>query len=92
MILGGDNRKMSKRWGNVVNPDDIVKTYGADTLRVYEMFMWVHLTRCFLGQMRALLVLVASEKVWRIGQEVALSKVKETDKEAEIILHKTIKK
>ena len=39
MILGADNRKMSKRWGNVINPDDIVNTYGADTLRVYEMFM-----------------------------------------------------
>ncbi|MDD5721543.1 MAG: class I tRNA ligase family protein [Candidatus Pacebacteria bacterium] len=39
MILGSDNRKMSKRWGNVINPDDIVKTYGADTLRLYEMFM-----------------------------------------------------
>lgn len=39
IILGGDNRKMSKRWGNVVNPDDIVKDFGADALRIYEMFM-----------------------------------------------------
>ncbi|MBD3362419.1 class I tRNA ligase family protein [Candidatus Dojkabacteria bacterium] len=39
MILGEDNRKMSKRWGNVVNPTDVVNKYGADTLRVYEMFM-----------------------------------------------------
>ena len=36
---GRDGRKMSKRYGNVVNPDDIVNLYGADTLRVYEMFM-----------------------------------------------------
>ena len=38
-ILAEDGRKMSKRWGNIINPDDIVKTNGADTLRVYEMFM-----------------------------------------------------
>ncbi|EFR31572.1 leucine--tRNA ligase [Eremococcus coleocola] len=39
MILGSNNEKMSKSKGNVVNPDDVVKEYGADTLRVYEMFM-----------------------------------------------------
>ncbi len=39
MILGEDNQKMSKSRGNVINPDDLVKEYGADTLRCYEMFM-----------------------------------------------------
>ncbi|RGW11912.1 leucine--tRNA ligase [Enterococcus asini] len=39
MILGGNNEKMSKSRGNVVNPDDVVERYGADTLRLYEMFM-----------------------------------------------------
>ncbi|MGY3704608.1 leucine--tRNA ligase [Vagococcus martis] len=39
MILGENNEKMSKSKGNVVNPDDIVEQYGADTLRLYEMFM-----------------------------------------------------
>ena len=39
LILAEDGRKMSKRWGNVVNPDDIVETFGADSMRVYEMFM-----------------------------------------------------
>ena len=39
MILGENNEKMSKSKGNVVNPDDIVERYGADTLRMYEMFM-----------------------------------------------------
>ncbi len=39
MILGPDHKKMSKSKGNVINPDEIVEQYGADTLRVYEMFM-----------------------------------------------------
>lgn len=39
MILGEGNEKMSKSKGNVVNPDDVVEEYGADTLRLYEMFM-----------------------------------------------------
>ena len=39
MILGSDNRKMSKRWGNVINPTDVVNKYGGDTARMYLMFM-----------------------------------------------------
>ncbi len=39
IILGEDNNKMSKSRGNVINPDDVVKEYGADTFRMYEMFM-----------------------------------------------------
>lgn len=39
LVLGADGRKMSKRWGNVINPDDVVARHGADALRVYEMFM-----------------------------------------------------
>lgn len=39
MILGNNNEKMSKSRGNVINPDEIVEAFGADTLRVYEMFM-----------------------------------------------------
>lgn len=39
IIQGPDGRKMSKRWGNVINPTDEVAKYGADTLRIYEMFM-----------------------------------------------------
>lgn len=39
LIMGEDNRKMSKRWGNVINPDDVVRDYGADALRCFEMFM-----------------------------------------------------
>ena len=39
MILGGDGEKMSKSRGNVINPDHVIEKYGADTLRIYEMFM-----------------------------------------------------
>jgi leucyl-tRNA synthetase len=39
LILAEDGRKMSKRWKNVINPDDIIGVYGADSLRLYEMFM-----------------------------------------------------
>lgn len=99
MILGSDSRKMSKRWGNVVNPDDIVKNYGADTLRVYEMFMgpfdqmlpWS--TESIIGSRRFL------EKVWRIGYKILSSdsfsqKRKNTDNPSSFqkLLHKTIKK
>ncbi len=72
MIQGTDNRKMSKRWGNVVNPDDIIKTYGADTLRVYEMFMgpfeaslpWS--TENIIGSRRFI------EKVWRLADSLQM--------------------
>jgi len=39
MVLAQDHKKMSKSWGNVINPDEIVSEYGADSLRIYEMFM-----------------------------------------------------
>jgi leucyl-tRNA synthetase len=39
MILGSNSEKMSKSRGNVINPDEIIKTHGADALRLYEMFM-----------------------------------------------------
>src|SRR6185295_13047538 len=39
IILGEDGRKMSKRWGNVIDPLDVIAEYGADALRCYEMFM-----------------------------------------------------
>lgn len=88
--MGPDGQKMSKRFGNVVNPDDIVKLYGADTLRVYEMFMgpfeqaisWS--TDNMIGSRRFI------ERVWRLKNKIAKGAV--LKKETETLLHKTIKK
>lgn len=87
MILAEGGEKMSKSKGNVINPDDIIKSYGADTLRIYEMFIgpfdqsvsWS--TESIIGPRRFL------EKVWRLSQ-------KDFSKKSDIenILHKTIKK
>jgi leucyl-tRNA synthetase len=89
MIGGADGRKMSKRWGNVINPDDVVKTYGADTLRLYEAFMgpfdqglpWS--TESIIGGRRFV------EKIWRLSQ---IDFSKKTSLEIAKLLHKTIKK
>jgi len=90
-ILAEDGRKMSKRYGNVINPDDIVKAYGADSLRVYEMFMgpftdtiaWN--TNNMIGARRFI------ERVWRLGNKSDLF-LNKSDLFLERILHQTIKK
>jgi leucyl-tRNA synthetase len=89
MVLATDGRKMSKRWGNVINPDDIVENYGADTLRVYEMFMgpfeqslpWS--TESIIGSRRFI------DRVYRLQEKVTKNK---SSVELEKIIHKTIKK
>ena len=97
MILGANNEKMSKSKGNVVNPDDVVQEYGADTLRVYEMFMgpldasiaWSE--NGLEGSRRFL------ERVWRLFIDEESNELKETVKEAENqkltkVYHQTVKK
>ena len=88
MVLGEGGIKMSKSKGNVINPDEFVKQYGADTVRIYEMFMgpfdqaipWD--TKGVIGVRRFL------DKVWVLAEKVG----KEKNKELEKMLHKTIKK
>ncbi|MDR2303125.1 MAG: leucine--tRNA ligase [Treponema sp.] len=90
MILGEDNQKMSKSRGNVVNPDDIIRDYGADSMRVYEMFMgplevskpWM--TAGLVGVSRFL------ERLWSIGEKVGNEG--KIEKETLKLLHKTIRK
>jgi len=96
MILGENNEKMSKSKGNVVNPDEIVGTHGADTLRLYEMFMgpleasiaWS--TQGLDGSRRFL------DRIWRLlvdeNGEIA-EKVQAVDSfSLEKIYHQTVKK
>ncbi len=89
LIGGADGRKMSKRWGNVINPDDVVKTYGADSLRLFEMFLGPfesHLpwsTEGIIGSRRFI------ERVWRLSGRV---RENHSARESSVILHKTIKK
>lgn len=89
MIGGSDGRKMSKRWGNVINPDDVVNDMGADTMRVYESFMGpfdAHLpwsTDGIVGARRFI------ERIWRFAEKVSNTK---TSDRLEKVLHKTIKK
>lgn len=87
MILAEDARKMSKSLGNVVNPDSVIETYGADTLRMHIMFLgpledvkpWNPET--ILGSRRFI------ERVWRLQKKVETS-----GEVCEKTLHKTIKK
>lgn len=97
MILGEGNEKMSKSKGNVVNPDDIVASHGADTLRLYEMFMGpldadVAWSTTGLDGARRFL-----DRVWRlfINEDGSLSeKISEqsSDKSLERTYHETVKK
>ncbi len=92
LILAEDGRKMSKRWGNVVNPDDIVEEFGADTLRLYEMFMgpfeqataWS--TDGIVGPRRFL------EKVFRLSQGIRNQESGIMNPALETLLHQTVKK
>ena len=95
MILGTDNQKMSKSRGNVINPNEIVDEYGADTLRVYEMFMGPLIdskpwnTKTLEGTRKWL------ERVWRLferffNKELIIDENVD-DKETESIYHQTIK-
>ena len=96
MILGENNEKMSKSKGNVVNPDDIVESHGADTLRLYEMFMgpldaaiaWS--TEGLDGSRRFL------DRVWRLfvtpEHTLAEKVVAENDGKLDKVYNETVKK
>jgi leucyl-tRNA synthetase len=101
LILGEDGQKMSKSRGNVVNPDDVVREYGADSLRLYEMFMgpleqvkpWsmkgVEGVYRFLARVWRLVMEVDDEGVWSLSK--ALQDLP-ANKQLTKALHETIKK
>lgn len=93
-ILGPDHRKMSKRWGNVINPLDVIAQYGADTLRMYEMFMGpLDQTKPWsvsnVAGIHRFLSRVWNISLSRIG---STNQDSDTQKEVLIALHKMIKK
>lgn len=71
IILAEGGEKMSKSRGNVVNPDDIVKTYGADTLRLYEMFLGPFDQAVFWSEESIIGPRRFLERVWKLGQLTA---------------------
>ena len=81
---------MSKRWGNVINPDDVISEFGADAMRLYEMFMgpfsqniaWS--TKGVSGQRRFL------EKVWKLQSKIGEQEA--VNNKIKSLIHKTIKK
>jgi leucyl-tRNA synthetase len=101
MILGEDNQKMSKSRGNVIGPDDIIDEYGADALRLYEMFMgpleatkpWsmtgVEGVYRFLARVWRLAMTENQEGVWELSPHLRQVEPDQTQKK---VIHATIKK
>jgi leucyl-tRNA synthetase len=96
MILGEDNQKMSKSRGNIINPDDILRDYGADSFRMYEMFMgplevskpWM--TAGLVGVCRFL------ERIWALSERPIVNVAPDAEASGGEhmlkLLHKTVKK
>ena len=101
MILGDDHQKMSKSLGNVLNPDEIIEEYGADSLRLYEMFMgpleatkpWsmagVEGVYRFLARVWRLAMVENQESAWEVSDQV--KEIEPTSAQNKVI-HATVKK
>ena len=90
MILGSNGEKMSKSRGNVVNPDDIVRDYGADTLRTYEMFIGAFDLSASWSEDGVKGCRRFLERVWKL-QDI-LTQEEGYSKDLETRMHQTIKK
>ena len=90
MILGENGEKMSKSRGNVVNPDDIVDEYGADTLRTYEMFIGAFDLSASWSEDGVKGCRRFLERVWKLQD--MLKDDMEYSKDMEVKMHQTIKK
>ncbi len=90
MILGANGEKMSKSKGNVINPDDIVRDFGADTFRVYEMFMgpFDQMASWSMDSIRGCAKFL--DRVWNLQDK--LVKGNTYSKEIEKLIHQSIKK
>ena len=88
MILGPDGQKMSKSRGNVINPDQIVEKYGADTLRLYEMFMGEYEATKIWNEDSLQGVQRFLKRIWQYYQQ----EFNQTEKISDPLLHQTVKK
>lgn len=100
LIMGEDGQKMSKSFGNVVNPDDVVEKYGADSLRLYEMFMgpldqdkpWamkgVEGVHRFLAKVWRVALAEGDDGQWQLGGKIIEGENEELAK----VTHQTIKR
>ncbi len=91
MVLGPDGEKMSKSKGNVISPDDLVKEYGADTLRMYEMFLGPHDQMIAWNDQGNVGVFRFLQRTWAFVLANAGSKVKNSEA-AELEINRLIKK
>lgn len=91
-ILGPDSRKMSKRWNNVITPDDIVPKYGADTLRLYEMFMgpFEAMKPWSITGVNGVHRFV--KKIWTLFEETRAETKQEGDRKASVLVNRLVKK
>jgi len=107
IVLAEDGKKMSKSFGNVINPDEIVKNFGADTLRMYEMFMGPFEQAISWSNQGVVGLSRFMNRVWQLQEKIgkiknSKAKIKKSQKdektktkdfrECEILLHKSIKK
>ncbi len=105
MVLAEDGRKMSKSFGNIINPDEIVKKFGADTLRMYEMFMGPFEQAINWSNQGVVGVFRFLNRVWKIQSKISIPKVRprgnfevgpldaqKACRRCETLLHQSIKK
>ncbi len=100
LILAEDGRKMSKRWNNVINPDEVVAEYGADAMRLYEMFMGPFDQPCAWNTKGVVGVRRFLDRVWALSEKTSLIPVKTGIQDNKfpiksgmtVVLHQTIQK
>ncbi len=90
LIMASDGRKMSKRWGNVINPDHIVERFGADALRMYEMFMGPFGQAIAWNEDNLVGARRFLERVWRLSARVG--EPTSEPEELTVMRHRTKKK
>lgn len=89
LILAEDGRKMSKRWGNVINPDDIISRYGADAFRLYEMFIGPFIQAASFKESGVAAARSFLNRVMQLAEKISDEK---DEAKTVSLLHKTVKK